>query len=107
MNLIAQRQRRRPSSTWTLIVVIGCLWPEVAQAQPNTGTVWETFGPSRSSGVFTEITGVHNGDIAAYAVAADRGHRIVTVNQWKDAQFDLDLDCAVTRHFPDARTLDM
>jgi uncharacterized delta-60 repeat protein len=96
-----------PVAAMAAMAAIAALAAGSAQAQPSTGTVWETFGPSGSSGVFTEITGVHNGAISAYAVAADPGHRIVTLNQWKDAQFDLDLDCAVTRHLPDARMLDM
>ncbi len=107
MNPTARPRRRRTTPVFTLLAAIGCLSPGVARAQTGTGAVWEGFGPYGSFGAFTEITGVHEGDISAYAVAADPANRLLTLNQWKDAQVDLDLDCAITRHLPDARTLDM
>ena len=87
--------------------LIGALLGDVALAQPGTGSRWWDFGPSGSNGSFTEITRVIDGGVSAYAVAADPLNRVLTLTQWKDAQFDLNLDCAVTRHFQNARTLDM
>ncbi|MBZ0089968.1 MAG: hypothetical protein K8H90_06285, partial [Thermoanaerobaculia bacterium] len=91
-----------------LAALLLALPPAAAQAQPGSnGWRWSDFGPSGSNGSFVEITRVHTGAVSAYAVAADPQHRVVTLNQWKDADFDLNLDCAVTRHLQGARVLDM
>lgn len=87
--------------------LMAALLPGPSLAQPGTGWRWSEFGPSGSNGSFVEITRVLDGGVSAYAVAADPLNRVVTLSQWKDAQFDLNLDCAVTRHFQNARTLDM
>lgn len=91
-----------------LAALLLALLPAVVEAQPGSnGWRWSDFGPSGSNGSFVEITRVHTGAISAYAVAADPQNRVVTLNEWQDAEFDLTLDCAVTRHLQGARTLDM
>jgi uncharacterized delta-60 repeat protein len=96
--------RRRPAA---VAFALAASFSGLAAAQMATGKVWTDFGPSTSDGAFTEITRVHDGSISAYAVAADPEQRVLTLTEWQDATVDLNLDCAVTRHFPDARGLDM
>ncbi|MEO7795130.1 MAG: peptidoglycan DD-metalloendopeptidase family protein [Thermoanaerobaculia bacterium] len=88
-------------------LVLAIFLPASAFAQSGTGQLWEDFGPWNSNGVFTEITRVYEANISAYAVASDPTGRVLTLAEWQDAEFDLDLDCAVTRHTANARTLDM
>ena len=102
-----QLRERGPLAPTTAAWLVAALLSCPVLAQPGTGSRWWDFGPSGSNGSFVEITRVIDGGVSAYAVAADPLNRVLTLTQWKDAQIDLNLDCAVTRHFQNARTLDM
>ncbi|WP_440222905.1 peptidoglycan DD-metalloendopeptidase family protein [Dokdonella sp. MW10] len=77
-----------------------------AHAQPGSGATWDSFGPDRASGVFVNITREHLRSQNAYGIAVDPRQRVLVLNEWSEAG-NTNFDCAVTRHLPNARLLDM
>ena len=76
------------------------------QAQPDTGTTWDAFGPDRASGVFVNITRRHLINEYAYGITVDDKNRLLVLNSWRE-DGNSNSDCAVTRHINNARMLDM
>lgn len=89
-----------------LVSVFAVLACAQAQAQSGTGTTWDTFGPDRASGVFLNITREHLSSHNAYGIAVDHQQRLLVLNEWRETG-NSNVDCAVTRHLPNARLLDM
>ena len=98
---------RQPLCISALLATMTAFLPWISFAQAGTGLVWGDFGPLYANGSFTEITRQHYFGFPAHAVAADTRGRVLTLTEWRDSLFDLNLDCTVTRHTLGARLLDM
>lgn len=71
----------------------------------SSGTAWPQYGPDRAGGLFFNITRDHTIDTRSAGLAIDGEGRLLVLNDWRST--DLNRDCALTRHLPLARHLDM
>lgn len=83
---------------WSLSMV-------AAVATASSGSAWLQYGPDRAGGLFFNITRDYTIDTRGAGLAVDGEGRLLVLNDWRSS--DLNRDCALTRHLPLARHLDM
>jgi uncharacterized delta-60 repeat protein len=79
------------------------LFASVATA--SSGTAWLQYGPDRAGGLFFNITRDYTINTRGAGLAVDGKGRLLVLNDWRTDV--LNRDCALTRHLPLARHVDM
>lgn len=74
-------------------------------ASARSGEAWRQYGPDRAGGLFFNITRDYTIDNHGQGLAVDARGRLLVLADWRSDL--LNRDCAVTRHLPLARHLDM